>query len=153
MQTKSLILAPFFPFPTIDSFNRTVKSHAVTIIIVLMMNYTKIKSLLHMIVLRLVILLTNHRKQRPQRESKVEPQRHNCHHQQPTLFHQLQQQRQPQPINNQTARRQSGRSNDNLEINDYETTPISTVLIEILANGILQNILINNQLLLFENRK
>jgi len=123
-----------------------------------MMNYTKIKSLLHMIVLRLVILLTNHRKQRPQRESRVEPQRQNGHQQQSFHYqhrqHQRQQQlQQQQQINNQTARGQSGWSNEILDINDYDVTPKSTVIIDILANGILQSILINNQMLLFKNRK
>ncbi|XP_058832654.1 protein kinase C-binding protein NELL2-like isoform X2 [Topomyia yanbarensis] len=81
--------------------HRTVRSPAVTMIIVLTMNYERLKSLLQMIVLRVVFLMINHRKQRPQRH-------HHNHHpsqQQSTATGTVQQRRshlRVQPQNNQS---------------------------------------------------
>ncbi|XP_055537103.1 protein kinase C-binding protein NELL2-like isoform X2 [Wyeomyia smithii] len=58
--------------------HRTVRSPAITMIIVLTMNYERLKSLLQMVVLRVVFLIINHRKQRPQRH-------HRNHHKQQQL--------------------------------------------------------------------
>lgn len=81
-----------------DTHHRTVRSPAVTMIVVMTMNYERLKGLLQMIVLRIVFLIVNHRKQRPQRHHRnrrkttavVSPQRQprlsHHHHQQQQLW-------------------------------------------------------------------
>ncbi|XP_065083965.1 protein kinase C-binding protein NELL1-like isoform X5 [Ochlerotatus camptorhynchus] len=54
--------------------HRTVRSPVVTMIIVMTMNYERLKGLLQMIVLRVVFLIINHRKQRPQRHHRKQQQ-------------------------------------------------------------------------------
>ncbi|XP_021709168.1 protein NEL isoform X2 [Aedes aegypti] len=54
--------------------HRTVRSPAVTMIIVMTVNYERLKGLLQMIVLRIVFLIVNHRKQRPQRHHRSKQQ-------------------------------------------------------------------------------
>ncbi|XP_062562986.1 protein kinase C-binding protein NELL1-like isoform X5 [Armigeres subalbatus] len=71
--------------------HRTVRSPAVTMIIVMTMNYERLKGLLQMIVLRVVFLIINHRKQRPQR--------HHHNKQQTTAV--VSQQRQPRRTHRQ----------------------------------------------------